>query len=274
MMKWESIKQFLRDTLDLIEDIFAIIIALSILLFGWFVDKDLFQNSPLLWSGIVAILTIMAIGNLRDRRRRLWKIHQTVDETLREMRAKKKFIEISGADDFFEADEDSIQNRLRNAKTIDIVGITLSTTVGSRRELVKDRLKEKTTIRIIILDNNHDDSLEQLVKRSWSKRVSKKRYGGLIDHTSDLLEDIGIKTGLKGSFRVGYLPFLPSVGMILVDSNLLSGAGIVEVYHQLAKASKKFYINQHDDPRTFEFYRQQFELMWSECEANTVKTII
>ena len=236
-------------------------------------DKSIFQNSPLLWSSIVSMLTIMAIGNLRDRRRRLRKIHKAVDETLREIRGNK-IIEVSGADHFFERDDDSIQDRLRNARTIDIIGITLSTTVGITRELVKDRLKDKTNIRIIILDNSYDDSLKQLVKRSWSKRASKEKYVALIDNTSDLLEDIGIKSGLTGSFKIGYLPFIPSVGMTIIDCKSSSGVGIVEVYHQLIKTSKKFYINRHDDPETFEFYCKQFELMWSECETNKVKTIL
>ena len=151
--------------LDVIEDLVTIGIAAGILIFGWFVDKEVFQNNPLLWSGVVSILIIMAIGNLRDRRRRFQKIHQTVDKTLQEVLGNK-IIMTMGADEFFKDRMEKIQDKLMSATTIDILGITLSTTVGTTLDLIKDRLKANGKIRIIILDNNSDDALEQLVKRS------------------------------------------------------------------------------------------------------------
>ena len=132
---------FLRGMLDVIEDLVTIGIAAGILIFGWFVDKEVFQNNPLLWSGVVSILIIMAIGNLRDRRRRFQKIHQTVDKTLQEVLGNK-IIMTMGADEFFKDRMEKIQDKLMSATTIDILGITLSTTVGTTLDLIKDRLKQ------------------------------------------------------------------------------------------------------------------------------------
>src|SRR5688572_4888046 len=100
MNKKSAILNFLRSILDVIEDLAAITIAGGILAFGWFVDKELFQNNPLLWSGVVSILIVMAIGNLRDRRIRFQKIHQTVDKTYHEILGSKTIVTM-GADDFF-----------------------------------------------------------------------------------------------------------------------------------------------------------------------------
>ncbi len=267
------IVNLLRNGLDVIEDLVAIFIAAGILIFGWFVDQEIFQNDPLLWSGVVMILIVMAIGNLRDRRRRFRKIHKTVDETLQEIRGNKVY-EVSGADHFFKGKQEEIQEKLLKATTIDLIGITLSTTVGKTLDLIKDHLKANGNVRIIILDSKSDDALAQLVKHSWSKKASKEKYIAMIENTSDLLEEISNEPGLNGSFEIGYLPFISSVGMTLVDSNQNTGVGIVTIYHQLKKASPAFCINKHDDPETFHFYCEQFNLMWDECNTNKVKKIV
>lgn len=267
------ISDFLRGTMDVIEDLITIGIAAGILIFGWLVDKDVFQNNPLLWSGVISILIIMAIGNLRDRRRRFQKIHQAVDKTLQEILGNK-IVATMKADDFFKYGVEKIQNNLLSATTIDLVGITLSTTVGTTLGLIKDRLKANGKIRIIILDSNSDDALEQLVKRSWSKRAEKEKYKAIIENTFDLLEEVSNEPGVKGSFEIGFLPFIPSIGMTLVDSKKDNGAGIVEIYHQLKKASPSFYFNKHDEPNTFDFYCEQFNLMWAECKTNKVKKVV
>jgi hypothetical protein len=268
-----TILNFLKSIFDVIEDLVAIGIAISILIFGWSKDTDAFKNSPLLWGGIVSILTIMAIGNLRDRRYRFQKIHTTVEKTFQEILDHKIVIPMA-ADDFFKDGAEKIQDSLLNAATIDLLGITLSTTAGTTLKLIKDRLKANGKVRIIILDSTSDTALEQLVQQSWSKRASKEKYIALLDNVSDLLEEISNEPGIKGSFEIGYLPFIPSVGMTLVDSKKDNGAGIVKVYQQLKKGSRLFYFNKHDAPETFEFYCEQFNLMWAECKVNKVKKIV
>src|SRR5689334_8957433 len=100
MNRRSMIANFLRGVLDVIEDLVTIAIATGILILGWFIDKEVFQNNALLWSGVISILIVMAIGNLRDRSRRFQKIHQTVDKTLQEV-IDNKIIMTMGADEFF-----------------------------------------------------------------------------------------------------------------------------------------------------------------------------
>ncbi len=269
-MTEKPILNFIKNTLDVIEDIVAIGIAVGILLFGWFVDESIFENATLLWSGVVTILTIMAIGNLRDRSRRLRKIHETVNETFREIKGSK-IIEESGADNFFNRSEDEIKNSLMTATEIDMVGITFATTRGNIQELIKDRLKVSAKIRIIMLDNTSDDSLEQLVRRSWSKKANKGDYISMIGYTTDLLEEVINEPGLSGSFEIGYLPFIPSIGMTLVDMGQDTGVGVVSLYHQLKKPSQTFSFSKHNDPETCRFYIDQFNLMWAECNKHKLK---
>ncbi|WKZ47935.1 MAG: hypothetical protein QY306_01045 [Anaerolineales bacterium] len=273
MNRKSVIANFLKSVFDVIEDLVAIAIAVGILLFGWFVDSAVFQDNPLLWSGVISILIVMAVGNLRDRRSRFQKIHQSVDRTLQEILGSK-IITTMGADDFFRGGLEKIEGKLLHATTIDLAGITLSTTAGTTLKLIKDRLKANGKVRIIILDSNSDAALEQLVKQSWSKRASKEKYIAMIENVSDLFEEVSNEPGIRGSFEVGYLPFIPSVGMTLVDTKKDGGVGIVKVYQQLKKGSRLFYFSKHDAPETFEFYCEQFNLMWAECRTNKVKKIV
>ena len=262
-----------KDILDVIEDIIAIIIAAGILIFGWLVDKEIFKNAPLLWSGVISILIVMAIGNLRDRRRRFQKIHNTVDKTFQEIQGNK-VLEPARVDDFFDGKEEDIQECLLSATTIDIVGITFSTTVGKTLDLVRDRLRANGTVRIILLDSDSGDALEQLVKRSWSKKASKEKYIAMIENTSDLLEEISNEPEMGGSFEIGFLPFIPTVGMTLVDVDQDMGVGVVTIYHQLKKGELSFSFTKEDAPETFDFYKEQFDAMWDECRANKVRKIV
>lgn len=263
----ERLKSFLQIILDVIEDLVSIAIAAGILIYGWFVDQGIYDNAALLWSGVIMILTVMAIGNLRDRRSRFTRINSAVEETLNEVRGNKIY-QVAGADKFFVADEDKIQVSLAASHSIDILGITLSTSVGRMLNLLRDRLRSHGKMRIIILDGESEAALEQLVKRSWSKKASKEKYLAILENTSDLLQEVGKEQGLNGSFEIGYLPFIPSIGLTLVDQSRPDAVGIVTFYHQLKKDNPSFLISKVDDPNTFDRYQDQFELMWNECKAN------
>ena len=83
-------------------------------------------------------------------------------------------------------------------------------------------------MRIIILDGSSNEALEQLVKRSWSNKASVEKYTYMLENARDLLVEIGLESEkYAGSLELRYLPFVPSIGLTLVDSENNNGVGIV-----------------------------------------------
>jgi hypothetical protein len=265
-----KLKDVLRWALDVIEDLVSIAIAAALLIYGWLVDQEVVKNTPLVLSTIIGILIIMAIGNLRDRRNRFRQMQETVEQTLQEVEGNKIY-EVAGADKFFSEGRHEFHNKMIPiASSIAISGITLSGTVGRILDPLKDRLRAGAQVRVMMLDSTADDALRQLVKCSWSKKAKVEKYVAMLENSSDLLKDIGSESGLVGSFEIGYLPFVPSVGITLIESEHKSDTALVEIHHQLRKCSRGFQVDSSEDPESFQLYREQFELMWKECRTEKI----
>jgi len=106
-MTKKKLKKWFDKIINIIEDIVTILIAMGMLIFGWFIDNDLFTNNILLWSGVISILIIMAIGNIRDRNKLYNDIQETTEKTLAEI-INSKIYDVDGADQLFTAKKSKI----------------------------------------------------------------------------------------------------------------------------------------------------------------------
>jgi len=253
-MTKKKLKKWFDKIINIIEDIVTILIAMGMLIFGWFIDNDLFTNNILLWSGVISILIIMAIGNIRDRNKLYNDIQETTEKTLAEI-INSKIYDVDGADQLFTAKKSKISERIESGTTIDVLGITLSTSVGDLLEKIKERVKVGSEIRIIIIDSDSEEVLSQLVKVSWSKKAKIQKYKSMIDNTIDLIKELGIENKFNGSLKIGLLPFIPNFGLTLIDSNQENAYGIVTLYTQLRNIKRFFTISSKDTPKTFKFYK-------------------
>lgn len=262
-------RRALRAVADVIEEIVSILLITALLAYAWFVDHTVLQDVPLLLGSAISILILVAISSLRDRLYRFRRIQEIVEET-RQAILENTIIHVTRADEFFGGRDASYADLLSTASSIAISGITLSGTVQTYRATFRERLEAGAWIRLLIIDPTSEDVLKQIVLRSWSNVATPDYYKGSLGFISELVENIGNTPRAAGSLEIGYLPFAPSFGVTLVDPEEKDGAGFVEIYHHLTDKSPGFGISAGKDARTFQLYREQFELMW---KASSTKRI-
>jgi hypothetical protein len=274
-------KKSLHPIFNVIEEIVSLIIAIGLLFYTNLFAKDQDKSISLLLNGILLNVGLIAFSNLRDRLYRFRKIQKTVDDTRKEM--QKSFEDMrkeikdrtiykeTGADEFFAGpDRKLYADLLSEANTIFISGITLSGTIQTYRSTLRERLEAGSHIKIMMIDPDSDEALKQLVKRSWSDVATPDYYKGSIRFISELIENIGNTQHAKGSLEIGFLPFVPSFGMKILERENVSKMAFIEIYHHLSDASPCFLVDETAAPGTYQLYKKQFDIMWGACKVHKI----
>ena len=229
-------------------------------------DKDI----PEILLAILSVLLLITLSGTWERVKRLYQIQKTVKGIYQAI-LDSRIYQMGGADAFFESTAEPNEEFFSTATEIRISGITLSSTMNRFRSVLRERLEAGANIRIILLDYESDEVLSQIVRRSWSDVATKEYYEGLLTSTAQLIENIGNAKNAKGILEIGLLPFVPSFGIQMIDPEDKSGAAFIEIYHHNSvKPSPKFPVLINKDPNTFQFFSEQFELMWKECKTKVV----
>lgn len=162
---------------------------------------------------------------------------------------------------------------LEKAATICLSGYTLTRTV---REYVRqlDRcLVAGGNVRIMIVDAD-EGLLEECVKRS-DGRTSPSHWRKRLESTESLIEVIAKTPNSTGCMQIGFLPYLPSFGITMLDPDTDHGIIIIEIYHHLSSENNPtFELLANRDAVWYRFFRQQFELMWESCRVRKLPEAI
>ena len=226
-------------------------------------------NVPLneLLVNILIISALIAISNIRYKYS-LKKLRATVDNSNTVL--NKKIFDPIRAENLFNVAHEPTKEFFEESKEINISGITLVKTIGKYHEILADRLIAGANIRIVMLKPN-TDAIKQLGLRSWGP-TRKGYYNTRIKSTHDQINVIAenIRTSEKthGSMVIGYIPFVPSFGITMVDpKSKANGAAWVEIYHHKTDdTGPHFYIDSMRDGKWFIFFRKQFDEMWRSAE--------
>jgi len=264
-----KIRGFLRLIFDVVEEIASLIIAIALLIYSNLILPSNQGNTNLLINGILLIVGLLALSNLRDRLYRFRNIQFAIEGIQHEIH-EKTIIKNIGPDDFFIGRNDSYNVYLSSASDIAILGITLSGTIQTYRLTLQKRLEAGSKIKIIILDPDSDDALRQLVLRSWSNTANPEYYKGSLRFITELITNIANTPLANGSLEIGYLPFVPSFGMTLLKHEEISSVAFVEIYQHLTDGSPGFFVDKNNAPKTFQFYQTQLEKMWGVCRKQRI----
>ncbi len=253
---------------DIIGDLISIIIAASLII------RIQTQKTPSsisdiseLLTGVLAILILIALNGIWDRFKKLRHIEDLLEKNQKVL--DSKVFERVRAEEFFQRETSLDQSVFENATRIDISGITLGNTSSEFSYILGKRLSLGATIRIILLDTNQEE-LNQIVKRSWGT-ATPEYYKDRISNTSALLRIVGNTAKPKGTLEIGYLPFVPSFGITIIDSNKSEGRGWIEIYHHNStEPSPSFEITAKNDSYWFRFFSEQFDLMWKQCKVEKI----
>lgn len=212
-------------------------------------------------AGTLATLALLTYSILTSRE----QMEHLVDTST----ATRAIVEqsISGkprADRFFWPERRSLENDLARARFIGIAGITLSRTVRDYLPLFENRLQSGAHIQFIVID---PDSLasQQAIHRSKGG-VGDSFYADLIRTTVARVCILAELKDVPGRMELGLLPYAPSFGLLVIDPDEPHGRIVVEIYqHKSLAFNPTFELDARRDSRWYQFFREQFELLWESC---------
>lgn len=174
--------------------------------------------------------------------------------------------------DFFHSQ--NLNHDFSDTDEILISGITLTRTLRDYNRTLRQRYLAGAKIKIILLDPNIDSILEEFAgwtslrgtnSDDWKSRLGlNKKFitGGIVGNTPS--------TGV-GTVEIGYVPFIPSFGLIILDPQKDNAQCTVEMYHHKTDTPElTFDLRKTIDRYWFDFFHDQFEQIWDSCRVEQV----
>lgn len=263
-MKPSRLQTIVEYLLDNLFDIFTILVA------GYLVIRH--QISPFTTSDIaelatwiLGVLGLVAVSGLWERNRRLNRIEKLSEESrdLIVHRLSRK----ARAADFFLSERSLSDKTFASASNIYLSGITLTRTTREYMYALGQRLVAGADIRIIIVDPTVESVLEEFVLRSMGD-TTPEYWRSRLQTVETVIDAIAKTPGSKGRLEVGYLPYTPSFGFVMIDPDEPHGFCFVELYHhKSAEPNPVFELRASDDPYWYSFFRRQYEILWNSCRV-------
>ncbi|NLV25005.1 MAG: hypothetical protein GXY54_09525 [Deltaproteobacteria bacterium] len=153
-----------------------------------------------------------------------------------------------------------LEERLRNARTVSINGITLAGTSAQLLAVLKDCFTRGGRVRLLLMDPDHH-ALEIAGFRFY-KHQDQEKLRREVRHALDNFETLLPCRRTPEDCQIGLLPTLPPYGIWLIDADTPKAEIWVEVYSFKDVTQPTFHLLPNRDEVWFEFFRQQFERMW------------
>jgi hypothetical protein len=269
-MKRTRFQAFVEYLLDNLFDIATILVA------GYLVIRHQVQpfastDIAELATWILAVLGLIAVSGLWDRNRRLHRIEKLSEEShnLLERHTREEV----RAGDFFLSERRLSNQTFAQATTIYLSGVTLSRTIREFMHVLSQRLVAGAHIRIIIADPNKDSLLQDFTLRTMGD-TNIDFWRARLQTVETWISAIAQTPDSTGKLEVGYLPYMPSFGFIMLDPDEAHGHCFVELYHhKSAEPNPAFALRATDDPHWYRFFRQQYQALWNSCRVETLPEI-
>jgi len=212
---------------------------------------------------ILAVLGLLAVSGLWDRNRRLRRIER-LSEEVRDLVLHRLSGKVLAGDFFFSAARLS-DKTFSSTATILLAGITLARTTREYMHVLGQRLVAGAHIRIIVIDPTIHSVMEVMVYRSMGD-TTPEYWRARMQTVSTVIDAIANTPGSTGKVEIGYLPYIPSFGLVMIDPEQPHGTCFIELYHhRSAEPNPTFELRASDDPFWYKFFRNQYEILWKSC---------
>jgi len=164
-------------------------------------------------------------------------------------------------DRFLAVKAPALDDDLRTAEDIRLVGVTLSRTVRDLVGPLDRRLRAGASLRVVIIDPDSSAPVEAVARTLGV--TSPEFYRPRVASTLDILAALASLPGTAGCIEVRLLPFVPTFGMYLIDPTTPDGRVYVELYqHRSLEPNPCFGLRGERDGRWYGFFVNQFDTLW------------
>lgn len=256
--RWQRFTAWL---LDNVADLIALLVA-AVLLIRYQIQSPTIDALPEIAAGILAVLSLMAVSGLVERNRRLARI-ETLAREGRDL-ALRQLNRRAYASDFFLSDGTLATKDLAAAHEVWFLGRALARTSREFMHVIGLRLAAGARVRFIVLDPESDAVIEQAVLQTFGTGLDFWR--ATLRTTETVIEALANAPNVRGQIELGYLPFVPSFGLAVIDPYEAHGRCFVEMYqHHSSEPHPTFELYAATDPHWYEFFRNQFDTLWASC---------
>jgi hypothetical protein len=208
---------------------------------------------------VLVVLTLLATTQLIDRFRILRGIDLRIEQLIGLSMGQ------ATARTFFDTDIPGLAERLREAETVAVNGLTLNTTISRYIGAFSECLsKKKGKVRIITVNRNH--SAIEIAAARFHKHQNiesiKREARVALDSLKEKYENE--KWGQK--LEVRHCSFVPPYAIWLFDVDTPSADIYVWIYPFREKEAPVFHIVPRQDEKWYKYFKEQYDLMWDASE--------
>lgn len=265
-MEQSRLQAFVEWLLDNLFDVLTILVA-GFLVIRYQISPPAPTDIAEIATWILGVLGLLAVSGLWERNRRLHRIEKLAEQG-RDL-ALRYSSRRAYASDFFLTERRLTAGDLSSAHTVYLAGRVLTRSAREFMYVLGQRLMAGATVRFVILDPEYEPVLQQAVLQSLDAPMNFWR--DTLKITATVIEALAKTPGHKGTVEIGYLSFIPSFGLTMVDPDQAHGVCFVELYqHRSARPHATFELRASDDPHWFKYFQEQFELLWNQCRVETL----
>jgi len=162
---------------------------------------------------------------------------------------------------FFKHDFDDLRDRLGNAESIDINGITLARTSNTYINEFNKCLAHGGSVRILIVDPKHP-VLEAVANR-FNKHQDANKIRREIEQSLDNLETLFSSGRKNKSFQIRLSDAVPPFGIWLIDAGNKNAEIWAEIYSFRGNRDPALHLLPNRDGEWFNFFQEQYEILWN-----------
>lgn len=162
----------------------------------------------------------------------------------------------------------NFEERLKNAKTLDVLGYNLRLFLQSNRDLLSDAVKRGTTVRLVLI-NRSGDSFDMFKGHSNRPQFVEADWAAGYEFIGDILLNLAkLPASTRGSLKVKLTDWIPSCSLIIFDAESENGfmqVGVNSITFRQPKTAKPTIgLEKKKNPQEFLFFTNGYETLWNE----------
>ncbi|WP_431904100.1 hypothetical protein [Micromonospora carbonacea] len=217
----------------------------------------------------LAVLGVITFDLLTGRRRL-----RTIEHSLRTVVDSLRTERADSVDRLLTAAVPGTAAGLAGARDIRLVGVTLSRTIRSHLDELRQQLAEGATVRIALIDPASPAPQEAARRNGLNAAGGGEVFEHRLQPTIDLLDYLAAQTAGTGRLEVRLLTFVPAFGMVLVDPEEPAGRISIDIYSHRPDGREAMVTLRADrDPVWYRHFAREFDRIWAEGRSRDDRSL-
>lgn len=163
---------------------------------------------------------------------------------------------------FFKSDFEDLRDKVKNAKTVCINGVTLSRTSNSFLIDLRSCIENGGTVKIIVVNPNKPalDLASRKVTRHQSPEKLRRECLTALDNFETLWD----KPQNKKRFEVRLSDAVPTFGLWIINGEGRTAEIWAEIYSFRGEKDPAIKLTPHKDGIWFDYFKSQFDMLWAD----------